>query len=96
MSIKERNNLPSTALPELDLQPGVPDTFLSVKLPRTNLDDEDIIVHRRVAIKQGGTLSVGGAYLSDLALLLEGALRNTKVLWIGVTIRILLFGCART
>jgi hypothetical protein len=30
------------------------------------------MVHRRVAIKQGGTLTLGGAYLWDLALPLEG------------------------
>ena len=36
------------------------------------LDQEDLITHRRVAIKQGGTLTVSGAYLRDLALLLEG------------------------
>ena len=61
-----------TTLPDLELQPGIPDSFISVKLPRTNIDYEDILVHRRVAIKQGGTLTLGGAYLWDLALLLEG------------------------
>ena len=30
------------------------------------------MLQRRVAIKQGGTLSLGGVYLWDLALLLEG------------------------
>ena len=54
------------------MKPGIPDSFISVKLPRTNIDDEDIPVHRRVAIKQGGTLTLGGAYLWDIALLLEG------------------------
>ena len=62
----------STALPDLELQPGKPDSFISVKLPRTKIDYEDILVHCRVAIKQGGTLTLGGAYLWDLALLLEG------------------------
>ena len=73
MSIKERNNIPSTALPTLDLQPGEPSNLCdSSELPRTNLGEEDLLTHRRVAIKQGGTLSVAGAYLWDLALLLDG------------------------
>ena len=37
-----------------------------------NIRHEDLMVHRRVAIKQGGILTIGGAYLWDLALLLEG------------------------
>ena len=73
MSIKERNNLPSTALPAFGLQPGEPsDLCVSIKLPRTILDQEDILTYSRVAIKQGGTLSVSRAYLWDLALWLEG------------------------
>ena len=39
MSIKERNNIPSTALPAFDLQPGEPsDLCVSIKLPRTYLE----------------------------------------------------------
>ena len=75
MAVQERNALISTALPDLELQPGIPNSFISVKLPRTNIDYEDILVHRRAAIKQGGPLTpltLGGAYLWDLALLLEG------------------------
>ena len=72
MTVQERNSLINTSLPDLELQPGIPDSFISVKLPRTNIDHEDILVHRRVAIKQGGTLTLGGAYLWDLVLLLEG------------------------
>ena len=57
MSIKECSNLPSTALPTFDIQPGEPsDLCVAIKLPRTYLDQEDIITHRRVAIQQGGTL----------------------------------------
>ena len=47
-------------------------TVFSVKLPRTNLEYEELFVHSRVAIQRGGTLTVGGAYLWDLALRLEG------------------------
>ena len=73
MSIKERNNVPSTALPACDLQLGEPsESCVSIKLPRANLDQEDILTHRRVVTKHGGTLTVSGAYLWDLALLLEG------------------------
>ena len=67
--MKETNALISTALLDLELQPGIPNSFISVKLPRTNIDYEYIAVHCRVAIKQGGTLTLGGAYLWDLALL---------------------------
>ena len=45
---------------------------MSVKLPRTNIDHQDLLAQRRVAVKQAGTLTLGGAYLWDLALLLEG------------------------
>ena len=39
MSIQERGNLPITAFPDFDLQPGKPSNeCLSIKLPRTNLD----------------------------------------------------------
>ena len=69
MSIRERSNLSSTTLPDFELRPGLPDGFISVKLPRTNLDYEELFVHRRVAFRKGGTLTVGGAYLWDLALL---------------------------
>ena len=62
----------STSLPDLELQPGPLNSFISVKLPCTNIDHADILVHRRVAIKQGGTLTLGGPYLWDLALLLDG------------------------
>ena len=72
MSIKERNNSPGTALPKLELQPGVPDGFISVKLPRTNLDHQDPLVQRRIAGKSGGRLTVEWSYLWDLALLLGG------------------------
>ena len=73
MSIQERGHLPSTALPDFDIQLGKPsDECLSIKLQRTNLDQEDLLDKRRVDIKQGGTLTVGGSYLWDLALLLEG------------------------
>ena len=72
MTVQERNALISTSLPDLELQPGNPDSFISVKLPRTNIDHDDILAQRCVAIKQGGTLTLGGAYLWDLALLLEG------------------------
>ena len=72
MTVQERNALVSTSLPDLELQPGSPSGFISVKLPRTNIDHQDLLVQRRVAIKQGGALTLGGAYLWDLALLLEG------------------------
>ena len=72
MSIRERSSLSSTALPGFEVQPGLPDGFVSGKLPRTNLDYEELVVHRRLASKKGGALTVGGAYLWDLALRLEG------------------------
>ena len=72
MTVKERNAFTGTAFPELDLQLRVPDRFISVKLPRTNIDSEDMLVHRRVAMRQGGALTLGGAYIWELALLLEG------------------------
>ena len=51
----------------------MPSGFISVKLPRTNLDIDELFAQRRVAVqKKGGTLTAGGAYLWDLALLLEG------------------------
>ena len=63
----------STTLPDLELQPGVPEGFMSVTLPHTNLDLDELFTHRRVAIqKKGGTLTVSGAYLWDVALILEG------------------------
>ena len=68
MSTQERSNMSSTALPDFDLQPGVPDGFISLKLPRTKLDIDELFTHRRVAIQKGGTLTAGGAYLWDLAL----------------------------
>jgi hypothetical protein len=68
MTVNERNTLIGTTLPELELQLGMIERFILVKLPRTNNDREDIMVHRRVAIKQGRTLTLGGAYLWDLAL----------------------------
>ena len=71
MSMHERSNMPSTAPPDFELQLGLPDGFISVKLPRTNLDLDELFTHRRVAIQKGGTLTVGRAYLWDLALLLE-------------------------
>ena len=52
MTVQERNALISTALPDLELQPGILDSFVSVKLPRTNIEHEGLLVHRRVAIKQ--------------------------------------------
>ena len=62
MSIKELGVLPSTALLAYGLQTGEPENLcVSVKLPRTNLDQEVIFTHRRVAIRQGGTLPVSGA-----------------------------------
>ena len=63
MTVQERNALISTSLPDLELQPGNPDSFSSVKLPRTNIDHDDILAQRRVAIKNGGTLTLGGAYI---------------------------------
>ena len=72
MTVQERNALISTSLNDLELQLGSPSSFISAKLPRTNIDHRDLLVQRRVAIKQGGTLTLGGAYLWDLALILEG------------------------
>ena len=73
MPIQERGHLPSTALPDLDLQPGKPSNeCLPIKLPRTNLHQQDLFNQRRIATKQGGALTVQGSYLWDLALLLEG------------------------
>jgi hypothetical protein len=63
MTVKERNALIGTALPDLELQLGVPNSFISVKLPRTNIDHEYILVHRRVVIKEGGT-----SHLAELIL----------------------------
>ena len=65
----------STSLPDLELQLGSPGGFISVKLPRTNIDHQDLLVQRRVAFC--------GAYLWDLALLLEGlsAENETPVNW---------------
>ena len=72
MTIKERSNLPSTACPSFELQLGEPSELcVSIKLPRTNLDKEDLLTHHRVVVNQGGILSVSGQYLWDLALLLE-------------------------
>ena len=39
-----------------------------------------MLVHRRVAIKQGGTLTLGGDYIWDLALLLEGPAAENEAL----------------
>jgi hypothetical protein len=73
MSIQELGHLPITALPDFDIQPGKPSNeCISIKLPRTNLDQQDLIDQWRVAINQGETLTVEGSYLWDLALLLEG------------------------
>ena len=63
MTVQERNALISTSLLDLELQHGILDSFISVKLPRTNIEHEDILVHRRVGSKQGGTLTLGGDYL---------------------------------
>ncbi len=52
MTAQERNALVSIALPDLELQPGILDSCVSVKLPRTNIDYEGILVHRRVAMQQ--------------------------------------------
>ena len=65
--------VPITALPEFDLQLGKPSCqCLFIKRPRTNLDHQDLIDKRRLAIKSGRTLTVEGSYLWGLALLLEG------------------------
>ena len=48
MTVEERNALISIALPDLELQPGIPNSFISAKLPRTNIDYDDMLVHRRV------------------------------------------------
>jgi hypothetical protein len=72
MTVQERNALISTALPDLELQLGIPDNFISVKLPRTNIYHQVLLAQRRVVVKQGGTLTLGGAYLWDLDLILEG------------------------
>ena len=42
--------------------------------PRTNLDLDELFTHRRVGIQKEGTLTVGGPYLWDLALLLGGCI----------------------
>jgi hypothetical protein len=55
MTVQERNALINTSLPDLELQPGSPSGNISVKLPRTNIDHQDLLVQRHVAIKQGGT-----------------------------------------
>jgi len=70
MSIPECETLPITTLPDFDIKPGKPrDKCLSIKLPRTNLDHQDLLDKRRLAIKSGGTLTVEGSYIWDLALL---------------------------
>ena len=79
MTVQERNALISTSLPDLELQLGSPNRFISVKLPRTNIDHQDLLVQRRVVVKQGGTLTLGGAYLWDLALLLEGLSTENEI-----------------
>ena len=70
MSIQERNSLTNTVL-DLELQPGLPNGFISVKLPRTDLYCEELLIQRRVAIRKGGMLTICGDYLWELALLLE-------------------------
>ena len=73
MSAQERETLPITALPDFDLQPGKPRyQCLSIKIPRINLDHQDLLDQRRLAIKSGGTLTDEGSYIWDLALLVEG------------------------
>ena len=42
----------STALPDFDLQPGLPDGFILVKRPRANQDLDELFTHRRVAIQK--------------------------------------------
>ena len=62
MSLQERGDLPTTALPDFDLQPGKPrNECLSIRLPRCNLDQQDRLDHRRGDIKHGGTLTVEGS-----------------------------------
>ena len=92
MTAQERNALISTSLPDLELQPGNPDSSISVKLPRTSIDHDDILAQHRGAIKRGGTLTLGGAYLWDLALLLEGLSAEMKHLSIGIINMMLLSG----
>ena len=73
MPIQESGHIPITALPDFDLQPGKPsDECLSIKLPRTNLDHQDLLDQRRLAINKGETLTVEGSCLWGTALLLEG------------------------
>ena len=70
MFLQERGHIPITALPDFDIQPGKPsDERLSIKLPRTNFDQQYLIDQRRDAVNKGGTLTVGGSYLWDLALI---------------------------
>ena len=87
----------NTSLLELELQPGSPGGFIPLKLPRTNIDHQDLLVQRRVAVKQGGTLTLGGPYFWDLALLLEGlSAENATPLSIGTINLMLLSGRVET
>ena len=96
--MQECGDLPTTALPDFDLQPGKPrNECLCIKLPRTNSDQQDLLDQRRGAIKHGGTLTVEGSYLWDIALLVwKAALHIMSIALIGATIITTLSDSART
>ena len=69
MSLQERGDIPITALQYVYLHPGKPrNECLSTKLPRANLDQQDLLDQIRGAIEHGETLTAEGTYLWDICI----------------------------
>ena len=73
--MQDRGNWPRVAQvvgPHFELQPGNPlERCLSIHLPRTNLDKEELLKVHKVAVQCGAMLTVVYTYRWDLARLIE-------------------------
>ena len=84
MTIKLQATLPSTGCPSFELKLGEPsDLCVSIKLPRTTLDKDDLLTHHRVVVMQGGTLSVSESYFVGFGTFVKVALRKVGTVFSG-------------
>ena len=76
VTMEYRSVWPSTGrvvCPHFEWQLGLPqDSFISVHLPRTNPDKQELIRARRTATLNGGTPSVVHEYLLGVSDMIEG------------------------
>ena len=87
MTIRDRaDSIQKVRCPEFVLQLGQPpEECVSVHLPATNVDREELLTAHRTALKFGGMLTVSHPYLWDLAMMLERCVSDNAekiVLWI--------------